>query len=206
MSNEIIEVKANDIQQVPQNTEMAFSNKDVFDQMLRAAQMFSRSDIVPTSYRGKAENCMIAVEVANRMGISPLMVMQNLYVVQGKPSWSGQAATAMLKNSSEYKNVKHIYVGEEGKDTWGCYVEAVRNSDSEIIKGPKVTIDMAKKEGWYGKSGSKWQTMPELMLAYRASAFFARIHSPELLMGLQTKEEVEDVTAKTETRKVVDVL
>jgi hypothetical protein len=64
---------------------------------------------------------------------------------------------------------------------------------------------MAKAEGWYGKSGSKWQTMPELMLAYRASAFFTRIHAPQLLMGLQTREEVEDVT-KREPVVVQDVL
>jgi hypothetical protein len=121
------------------------------------------------------------------------MVMQNLYVVQGKPSWSGQAATAMIKNSPEFRNVKHVYTGEKGKDIWGCYVQAERTSNGEIVNGPEVTIAMAKAEGWYGKSGSKWQTMPELMLSYRASAFFARVHSPDLLMGLQTREEVEDV-------------
>jgi hypothetical protein len=129
------------------------------------------------------------------MGISPFMVMQNLYVVQGKPSWSGQAATAMLKANPNYRNVHHIYTGERGKDSWGCYVEATRISDNEIIRGAEVTIAIAKTEGWYGKSGSKWQTMPELMLAYRASAWFARVHEPGMLMGFQTTEEIYDVTA-----------
>ena len=193
------------LQQVPQSTELSFTNKDVFDQMARAAAMMSKTDIVPQTYRGKPENCFVAIELAGRMGVSPLMVMQNLYVVQGKPSWSGQAATAMLRNSPEFRNVKHVYTGEKGKDTWGCYIEAEMVSTGEIIKGAEVTIATAKAEGWYGKSGSKWQTMPELMLAYRASAWFARVHSPELLMGMQTREEVEDV-GRPEPQKVVDVL
>lgn len=193
------------LQQVPQSTELSFTNKDVFDQMARAAAMMSKTDIVPQTYRGKPENCFVAIELAGRMGVSPLMVMQNLYVVQGKPSWSGQAATAMLRNSPEFRNVKHVYTGEKGKDTWGCYIEAEMVSTGEIIKGAEVTIATAKAEGWYGKSGSKWQTMPELMLAYRASAWFARVHSPELLMGMQTREEVEDVE-RPEPQKVVDVL
>lgn len=193
------------LQQVPQSSDITFTNKDAFDQMARAAAMMAKTDIVPQTYRGKPENCFVAIEMAGRMGVSPLMVMQNLYVVQGKPSWSGQAATAMLKNSPEFRNVKHVYTGERSKDTWGCYVEAERTLNGEIVKGAEVTIAMSKAEGWYSKSGSKWQTMPELMLAYRASAFFARVHSPELLMGMQTREEVEDV-GKGELRKVVDVL
>jgi hypothetical protein len=160
--------------------------------------MMAKTDIIPQIYRGKPENCFVAIEMANRMNVSPLMIMQNLYVVQGKPSWSGQAATAMLKNSPELKNVSHVYTGEKGKDTWGCFVQAERISSGEVVNGPEVTIGTAKAEGWYGKTGSKWQTMPELMLAYRASAWFARVHTPELLMGLQTKEESEDISRPTQ--------
>lgn len=191
------------IVQVPENTNLAFQDTKIFDQIARAASMLSKTDIVPATYKGKPENCFIAIEIANRMGVSPMMVMQNLYVVQGKPSWSGQAATSMLKNSSEFKNVKHVYTGTAKTDDWGCYVQAER-LNGEIVKGAEVTIEIAKKEGWHSKGGSKWLTMPELMLAYRASAWFARVHCPELLMGMQTKEEVEDVTKSI--IKVVDPL
>lgn len=192
------------LQQVPQNTEISFTNKEVFDQMARAAQMMAKTNIIPATYQGKPENCFVAIEMATRMGVSPLMVMQNLYVVQGKPSWSGQAATAMLKNSPEYRNLRHVYTGTPKTDDWGCYVEAERVSDGQMVKGAEVTMATAKAEGWYNKAGSKWQTMPELMLAYRASAWFARVNSPELLMGMQTKEEVDDVTK--ERVKVEDPL
>lgn len=139
-------------------------------------------------------DCCIAVDMANRMGVSPIMVMQNLYVVQGKPSWSGQACKTLITGSGKFKRVKHRYIGEPNTDNWGCYLEAVRLEDGETVKGPTVTIAMAKAEGWYNKNGSKWKTLPELMLAYRASAFFARVHVPESLMGIAVEGDVEDVS------------
>jgi hypothetical protein len=110
----------------------------------------------------------------------------------------------LIENCGKFSNIEHVYTGEKGKDTWGCFIRATRKSDGEVVNGPEVTIDVAKKEGWHSKGGSKWQTMPEIMLAYRASAWFARVHCPESLMGMQTAEENED-TAK-EKRKVADVL
>ena len=185
-----------DLVVIQQNQLDVFSNKETFDQMTRAAVMLSKTNIIPTAYKGKPEDCFVALEMANRMGVSPMFIMQNLYIVQGKPSFSGQAATAMIKNSPKYREVKHVYTGQPKTDSWGCYVSAIRISDGEEIHGAEVTIGIAKSEGWYGKQGSKWQTMPEIMLAYRASAWFARVHEPGLLMGMQTTEEVTDVYEK----------
>jgi len=162
-------------------------------------KMFASSSIVPQAYQGKAMDCAIAVDMANRMGLSPMMVMQNLYVVKGKPSWSGQACMAMIKASSEFKEAKPVYFGERGTDGRGCYIKAV-TKDGEILEGAEVTLKMAKDEGWM--SNKKWQTMSELMLAYRAAAFFARIHVPNLLMGCLVEGEVEDISP--EKPKAVD--
>lgn len=181
-----------------------FEDKGQFDTVLRGAVALSKSTIVPSTYQGKPENCFIAIDIANRMGVSPMVVMQNLYVVQGKPSWSGQACKMLIENCGKFHKLEHVYFGDKGKDGWGCYLKATRISDGVEVKGAEVTIDTAKKEGWHGKSGSKWQTMPELMLAYRASAWFARVHCPESLMGMQTAEENED--SVKEKRKVEDVL
>lgn len=186
------------------DTKNVFKDKEQFDQALRGAMALAKSTIVPTNYQGKPENCFIAIDMANRMGVSPMVVMQNLYVVQGKPSWSGQACKMLIENCGKFEDVTHVYTGERGKDNWGCYMQAKRKSDGEIVKGAEVTIETAKKEGWYNKNGSKWQTMPELMLAYRASAWFARVHCPESLMGISTSDEVEDI--RKEKRKVDDVL
>lgn len=176
-----------------------FENSESFGKLWDIGKMFATSKIIPANFQGKPMDCCIAVDMANRMGVSPLMVMQNLYVVQGKPSWSGQACKTLITGSGKFKNVKHRYIGEPNTDNWGCYLEATRTEDNESVKGPVVTISMAKAEGWYSKNGSKWKTLPELMLAYRASAFFARVHVPESLMGICVEGEVEDVSKQKET-------
>lgn len=205
MNQELANIEPQELQVNPvQDIKNVFQDKGQFDTVLRGAMALSKSTIVPQTYQNKPENCFIAINLANRMNVDPMMVMQSLYVVQGKPSWSGQACRMLIENSGKYSKVEHVYTGKKGEDSWGCLVTATRKSDGELITGPEVTIEMAKKEGWHGKSGSKWQTMPELMLAYRAAAFFARVHCPESLMGLSTSDEQEDL--RIEKRKVADVL
>ena len=171
-------------------TNSVWENKDSFNQLLRAAQMLSQTSIIPQSYQNKPQDCFVAIEMANRMGVSPMVVMQNMYVVKGKPSWAGQACTMLINSCGKFKDVKHIYTGEKGKPNRGCYVTATRISDGSQVDGVEVTMQMAQSEGW--TSNSKWRNMPELMLAYRAAAFFARVYCPEPMMGVQTAEEVYD--------------
>lgn len=188
-----------------------FGDINQFKDAQRMAALLAASDCVPDNYQNKPANCVIALDIANRMGLSPLTVMQNLYIVRGKPSWSGQACRALIKNDGKFINDDIVYIGEPGTDGWGCYMTAVNVKTGAEIKGPAVTIGMAKKEGWYSKKDkngnetSKWQTMPELMLAYRAAAFFARVHCPSAMMGFQTAEEVIDV-ANAEKFKKADSL
>ncbi len=77
-------------------------------------------------------------------------------------------------------------------DAQQCVAYATDLATKETIEGPPVSIAMAKAEGWYSKSGSKWKTLPELMLRYRAAAFFIRLYAPETTMGLHTPEELYD--------------
>lgn len=194
-NNEImVQQQTKDLDIVERTTAIAtnsvWENKDQFNQLLRAAQMLSQTSIIPQSYQGKPQDCFVAIEMANRMGVSPMVVMQNMYVVKGKPSWAGQACTMLINSCGKFKDVKHIYTGEKGKPNRGCYVTATRISDGSQVDGVEVTMQMAQSEGW--TSNSKWRNMPELMLAYRASAFFARVYCPEAMMGVQTAEEVYD--------------
>jgi hypothetical protein len=179
-----------------------FLDPESFTQLARVARAFSTTAIVPEAYRGKPEDCMVAIDMANRLGVSPLMVMQNLYVVKGKPSWSGQACMALVQNCGRFRDVRHVYTGTKGSDDRGCYLEAIRISNDEVVTGVEVTMSMAKAEGWI--SNPKWKNMPELMLAYRAAAFFARVNCPETLMGLHVEGEMEDV--KPERRVIEDPL
>lgn len=167
-----------------------------FDRLTEVAGMLAKSTIVPITYQNRPENCFIALDMASRMGVSPMVVMQNLYVIQGKPSFSGQAIASMIRSAPQFRNVELHYVGEEGKDTWGAYVTAEKVATGKTLKGGTVTIATAKKEGWFQKSGSKWQTMPEMMLAYRAYTWFGRVYCPELLMGMQSTDEVYDIVSE----------
>lgn len=172
---------------------------DSFRESYKVAQVLCKSSIIPQNYQGRADDTAIAIDMANRIGVSPLMVMQNLYVVKGKPSWSGQSCISFIKN--KYGNISINYTGEKNADSRGCYVSVV-DKDGKIINGTEITMSMAKSEGW--TSNKKWQTMPEQMLAYRAAAFFARIYCPEVLMGCQVEGEAEDITP--DKRIVEDVL
>lgn len=154
----------------------------------KVAQYLSKSSLIPQQYQGKPEDCAIALDMADRMGVSPLMVMQSLYVVKGKPSWSGQACMSFIK--AKYGEAEPVYTGQRGTDTRGCFVR-VTKPDGTVIEGTEVTIGMAKAEGW--TSNKKWINMPELMLAYRAAAFFARVYCPEILMGVAVEGEIEDI-------------
>lgn len=178
--------------------ETSLSTSNMFENnLLEQAKFLSNSTIVPVQYQRKPENCYIAIDMANRMGVPVMMVMQNLYIVQGKPSWSGTAIKSMLENSGKFEDLETVYVGQPNTDNWGAFVTAKLKKNGKVLKGATVTIKTAKDEGWYNKSGSKWKTMPELMLTYRANAWFARQFAPELLMGLQSVEEVEDVSKPT---------
>ena len=135
---------------------------------------------------------MIALEMAQRIGASPLMVMQNLYIVHGKPAWSSQFLVACVNASKKFSPLRYKMTGKKGDDSYGCIAWA-KDASGETLESPEITIGMAKKEGWFSKNGSKWQTMPELMLRYRCATLFARLYAPELTMGIHTEDEVIDV-------------
>lgn len=179
----------------------------------RIANMLSSSTLVPKHYQGNMGNCVIALNMAARIGADPLMVMQNLYVVHGSPSWSAQFLIACFNKCGRFSSLRYEFGGEEGKDSWSCRAWAVEKETGERLNGTTVSIDMAKKEGWYGKQGSKWQSMPQQMLMYRAASWFVRAYAPEIAMGLHTAEELRDsvidvtpmedtATATTEALKV----
>lgn len=165
-----------------------WTDNKLLAQAYKAAQYLSSSDLVPEqTYKNKPQNCLIALDLANRINMSPLVVMQNLYIVKGKPAWSGQFCVSLINACGRFSPLD--FVATEN----GMFCKAARLSDGVVLTGPEVTWDMVKSEGWLDKNGSKWKTMPQLMFRYRAAAFFARSYCPELLMGVQTAEEVRDV-------------
>lgn len=172
----------------------AFGSITHFEQAQRMAKALSSSSIVPETYRGDQNlgSCIIALEMANRIGANVLSVMQNLYVVHGKPAWSSQFLISCVNASGRFTPLRYRMTGEKDKDSWGCIAWAL-DKTGEKLESPEITIAIAKAEGWFQKTGSKWKTMPELMLRYRTATLFARLYAPELTMGIHTDDEVGDV-------------
>lgn len=181
-----------------------FSSLQGFELAQRAAKLLAQSSLVPKEYQGNLPNCVVALNMAARMNADPLMVMQNLYIVHGRPGWSSQFLISTFNTSGKFSALRYEWVGEEGKDSWGCRAWAIEKATEEKLVGSTVTIGLAKKEGWYQKNGSKWQTMPQQMLMYRAAAWFIRAYAPELAMGMHTEEEIIDITPD-EYRVVRDI-
>lgn len=167
-----------------------------FEVMQRMAKMYTESTIVPDTYKGNIGNCVIALDMAMRMGCNPLMCMQNLYIVHGNPAFSSKFLIATINASGRFSPLRYEFKGEEGTLEYGCRCIAYESSDKEHkepLHGDWITIGMADKEGWIKKNGSKWQSMPSQMLRYRAAAFWQRVYCPEISMGLITKEEADDI-------------
>lgn len=170
--------------------ESAFSTQ-TFEHAQRVAKMLATSSLIPKEFQNNIQNVMIALEMANRIGASPLMVMQNLYIVHGKPSWSSTFIISAINSCKRFDPLRFDLKGTG--DDMSCYAWTTEKGKTDRIEGPAVTMKMAKAEGWVDKNGSKWKTMPELMIRYRAAAFFGRLYAPEIMMGMQTREEIVDV-------------
>lgn len=172
---------------------MGFDTPQGFDLLQRASKAFASSDLVPAQYRGNIANCMIALEMAGRIGASPMMVMQNLYIVHGSPGWSAKFLIACINSSGRFTSLRYEWRGEPGKTEFGCRAWAVEHATGERLNGIWVDWKMVKAEGWDTKNGSKWKTMPDQMFVYRSAAFWQRAYAPEISMGMQTDDELRDV-------------
>jgi hypothetical protein len=169
-----------------------FNSLRSFELLQRAAKALSAASLIPDNYRGNLPNCIIALEIAQRIGASPLLIMQNLYIVYGRPAWSAKFLIACFNQCGRFSSVRYIWSGTRGKDDWGCQAWSIEKSTGEKIFGPTITLELAKAEGWYGRKDSKWKTMPEKMFMYRSAAWMIDTHAPELSMGIRPEDEVRD--------------
>ena len=178
-----------------------FSGIAAFEAAQRMAQALCTSTMVPSEYRGQQglSNSLIALEIAARMGLSPLVVMQNMTPIHGKPSWSSSFLIATVNSSGRFTPLRFVFDDKDNPSS--CFAVARDKATGEVLEGQLISIEMAKREGWwsrpdrYGKETSKWQSMTGQMLRYRASAFWVKVYCPEISLGLMTQDEVADVQA-----------
>ena len=199
----------------------------------RAAKMFASSDLVPEMYQIGAKNntenkaianCVIAMNMATRMNADVLMIMQNLVIIYGRPSWSSTFLISSVNSCGRFEPLRYKFSnkGKLGKvdyidyewngqrkvpvnktfdgskiDNIECIAYTKAKGSDEVLESSPIDLEMAIKEGWYTKAGSKWTTMEKQMLMYRAASFWVRTYAPEISMGMYTVEEVQDMGEKT---------
>jgi len=207
---------------VATQSQHVFANAQSFETAQRIAGALSKASLVPKEYQNNLPNSLIALEIAQRTGASPLLVMQNLYIVHGKPSWSSQFIISAINSCGRFKPLRFDLSGKMNDDDRTCVawtvergvdlppdvgtLEQAKARNLPVLESPPVSIKIAKAEGWYSKNGSKWQTMPELMLRYRAATFFGRLYAPEILMGMRTEDESQDMIDVTPESTILNNL
>lgn len=169
-----------------------FFNTNDFEEAQRKAKMIAHSNFTPERFKGNIGDCVIALDIAQRLQMSPITILQEVYIVHGSPAFTSKFIIALINFRGGYA---HDLEFEQTKDS--CYAWTT-NKQGRKLKGPMVTLEMARKEGWIDKKGSKWLTMPDVMLGYRAASFFAKKFCPGLLMGMQSLEEIYDMTMYVE--------
>lgn len=194
-----------------------FSSMQDFEGAQRIARAIASSALVPEAYQGEKNlaNVLIAMEYAGRCNMSVIAVMQNLNIIQGKPSWSATFLISSVNSTGKFTPLRYeredrgkqtaeiiTWEGPQGKrvpvtktlkiDDFAYRAWATDKSTGEKLYGPWVSMKMANEEGWTSRAGNKYRTMPEQMLMYRSASFFTRIYCPEVSMGMHTSEEVLD--------------
>jgi hypothetical protein len=174
------------------NDRSLFFDKDRFEHAQRVARVFAESDLVPKHFQGKIANCVIALNYAQRMGLDPFMVFQNLYIVYGRPGLESKLVIALINQSGKYSTPLQFDFDGQGDD-YGCTAHATDARSKKEVFGPKITWKIVKGEKWDTKEGSKWKTMPDVMFRYRAASWFCNVNCPEVKLGMPTVDELNDV-------------
>ena len=170
-----------------------------FNQLWRVANVFAGSNLVPEHYQGKTNNCFLAIQMATRLEIEPMMFMQNSYIVHGRPGMEAKMVIALVNSRGPFTGPIQWRFEGQGK-TLQCTAYATHKITKEVceatvtwamVEAEKWNVDKERKGG--GIQKSKWNTMPDLMFQYRSAAFLAKLYCPEVIMGMPTAEELEDI-------------
>lgn len=178
-------------------------------QMAKIAERLAKSAFCPVAFKNDTYANLIALEMCSRTGTSLLEVYQNMYVVNGKPSWSGKYCLSALRRTGLYKKVRLMKILNKNQnavpnakdgalDAVFGYQVIAEDYDGEIIEGTPITWDTVVGFGWNEKSGSMWNIPGQRvqMYKYRAAEYFLNSECPEILGGLYSQYAVADTDNK----------
>ncbi|BCZ76017.1 hypothetical protein [Komagataeibacter phage phiKX1] len=159
-----------------------------FDQLVKFADIASRSGMVPAAYNGKPQAVLIAVQMGSELGLAPMQSLQNIAVINGRPSVWGDALLGLVKASPVCDDVVETMEGEGDALTAICVAKRKGKSPVEA----RFSVEDAKNAGLWSKQGP-WKQYPKRMLQMRARGFALRDAFPDVLRGLISAEEAADI-------------
>lgn len=173
-----------------------------FDNLWRAANAFAGSSMVPVHFQGKPQDCFVIIQLAFELGVAPLTALQNVYVINGRPSFSARFAVGLANRSRAFSGpIRWDVSPGDGKPESLSVTARAPLNDGEIAE---VTITMAQamKEGW--TKNSKYKTIPEQMLRWRTAKWLIDLYCPEILFGFDMDDGDAGKRHKTATNVPVD--
>ena len=158
---------------------------ETFEDMWAYAKLISQSELLPKQFRGKPADVVIAIQMGQEIGLSPLHSVRNIYVVNGRASMWGDAVIALVRNSPVCE-----WISEYMEDDGTAVCESKRVNDPRPLV-TRFTKQDAITAGLWGSAGP-WKNYPRRMLQMRARGFNLRDNFADVLGGLITREEAED--------------
>lgn len=171
-----------------QSVGLAWSDVSQMKFQYKMANVLAQGNSVPERFKNKPGDILIGMDIAIRAGQPLSMILNNMYSVYGQIGWSGQYAIMAINACKKFSPLKFVF----SPDNNSCYAQATRLADGEVLKSEVISLELARKEGWLDKNGSKWKVYPQQMMRYRSASFFARAYCPEVLYGYQTQDEIQD--------------
>jgi hypothetical protein len=167
-----------------------YLSPQTFEQAERYADKIAASSLCPTAFKGKGGDVLIAMQMGAEVGLSPMQAIQNIAVINGRPSLWGDAALGVVRNHPHCQSVREWMEGNVKDMNAVAFCAVIRRGQAEEIRS--FSIDQAKKAGLWGKTGP-WTQYPERMLQMRARGFAIRDTFPDALRGLHIAEEAQDI-------------
>tara|TARA_X000001036_G_scaffold194684_1_gene183543 strand:+ start:2039 stop:2764 length:726 start_codon:yes stop_codon:yes gene_type:complete len=188
-----------DLAKVENSQELAFLHDSAsFEHMYRVAKAFSMSKVVPKDFQNQPETCMTALMMAQQLKVNPLLCLQNMQFIHGKASFSASFSIALANERGPFVGPLTWDIKGKG-ETLAVTCRAVLEATGEEVT-TTVTFEQAKKAGW--TKNQAYSTMPAQMLRYRSATWLIRLYCPEVLCGLQSMDEIIDVTPRKQPSKV----
>ncbi len=165
------------------------------------SERLSNSQMVPKNYQGKPTDILVAMQWGFEIGLAPMQALQNISVINGKPSVYGDAAMALVQASPVCEDVEEYF---EGEGTPNPIAVCIAHRKGRKPVTAKFSVEDAKRAGLWGKQGP-WSAYPKRMLQMRARGFALRDAFPDVLKGLITAEEAQDYPDEAKPRPIKDV-